>query len=512
MYIRHLAATLLLGVVATEAAVAVVYEGIDFPYGDASFADAKLLYAPGFGGGNIPNDPKYVNPDRALGPPDYVPDAGGSGGEFNGTGAVALGDGGRLELQFTDNVATNGGGIDLVVFERGVAEAFQVAVRPANSATRALLAAQCPTSYCVLGTVMPVNDVVQFDFDAVFTGFGAGTLRFDAVQLTDDLSQGAHSGDQVGPDIDAVGAVSADAIACGDGRVEGGETCDDGDVIAGDGCSATCRIEACWACSATDPSVCAIAPGSPCDDGEPCTLDDVCGGPSGLTCIGGPPPSCEDDNDCTDDSCVPGLGCRSVNNDAPCDDGSSCSDGDRCQAGECVGAAVESSGCRIALGPSQLRLLNRVDDDADALVWTWPNGEETSRDAFAAPPLPGGSYELCVFDSGPLASRRLRATARADKGQACAQGACWRLKGQVGYLFKNPPAPLGMRQLLLKSGAAGKAKIVAKGRGAALHFADDMTLTLPARVELRDSGSGECWEATYTDALRNDGDRFKAKQ
>lgn len=42
---------------------------------------------------------------------------------------------------------------------------------------------------------------------------------------------------------------------CGDGQITGLETCDDGDVIPGDGCSATCRVEAGYTCSGT-PSVC----------------------------------------------------------------------------------------------------------------------------------------------------------------------------------------------------------------------------------------------------------------
>jgi cysteine-rich repeat protein len=35
---------------------------------------------------------------------------------------------------------------------------------------------------------------------------------------------------------------------CGDGLLTGSETCDDGNTTAGDGCSATCRVETGWAC------------------------------------------------------------------------------------------------------------------------------------------------------------------------------------------------------------------------------------------------------------------------
>ncbi|MEY4512016.1 MAG: hypothetical protein RLZZ450_4138, partial [Pseudomonadota bacterium] len=62
---------------------------------------------------------------------------------------------------------------------------------------------------------------------------------------------------------------------CGDGGIDPGETCDDGDLVAGDGCSATCTIEPGYSCSGT-PSTCATscgdnqigAPIETCDDGN----------------------------------------------------------------------------------------------------------------------------------------------------------------------------------------------------------------------------------------------------
>jgi len=66
------------------------------------------------------------------------------------------------------------------------------------------------------------------------------------------------------------------ATACGDGVKLGAEACDDFNTNAGDGCSATCTIEASWTCVvATDPSVCTPVCGSgttngfeSCDDGS----------------------------------------------------------------------------------------------------------------------------------------------------------------------------------------------------------------------------------------------------
>src|SRR5262249_7975789 len=51
-------------------------------------------------------------------------------------------------------------------------------------------------------------------------------------------------------------------IGCGDGTLDAGEQCDDGNAIDGDGCSADCRLE----CRAA----------ADCDDADPCTRD-TCG-------------------------------------------------------------------------------------------------------------------------------------------------------------------------------------------------------------------------------------------
>lgn len=42
---------------------------------------------------------------------------------------------------------------------------------------------------------------------------------------------------------------------CGDGIIDSGEECDDGNTVDGDGCSSTCTIETSWECSG-EPSVC----------------------------------------------------------------------------------------------------------------------------------------------------------------------------------------------------------------------------------------------------------------
>ena len=78
--------------------------------------------------------------------------------------------------------------------------------------------------------------------------------------------------------------------------------------------------------------------GSPCGDGNACTLGDLCGeGEKAGECVGGSLASCDDGNPCTDDVCMPKVGCQSAPGFGACDDGNPCSDKDACASGSCVG-------------------------------------------------------------------------------------------------------------------------------------------------------------------------------
>jgi cysteine-rich repeat protein len=124
---------------------------------------------------------------------------------------------------------------------------------------------------------------------------------------------------------------------CGNGIPEGPEQCDDGNTNGGDCCSATCQFEAPGAPCGDDGNACTSdrcdgsgtcthpnAPGgTPCDDGNHCTGMDQC---VAGTCVGGPPPNCDDQNYCTNDFCVDTIGClHEVGVESP--ECGSCNDG-----------------------------------------------------------------------------------------------------------------------------------------------------------------------------------------
>ncbi|MFH1531474.1 MAG: hypothetical protein ABIK09_12170 [Pseudomonadota bacterium] len=115
---------------------------------------------------------------------------------------------------------------------------------------------------------------------------------------------------------------------CHLGSCQGGPAlpCDDGNPCTNDACNAL--------------TGCTFTPNAaPCDDGDPCTLVDTC---AGGDCGGGALDACGDGSLCTDDSCVPGVGCANVPNTVPCDDADACTLVDVCAGGACVGTTPPS--------------------------------------------------------------------------------------------------------------------------------------------------------------------------
>src|SRR5581483_2287784 len=66
-------------------------------------------------------------------------------------------------------------------------------------------------------------------------------------------------------------------VFCGNGILDPGEDCDDGNTRDGDCCSSTCTFE---------PA------GSACDDGNACTTNETCDGAGTCAGVAGPPPVC----------------------------------------------------------------------------------------------------------------------------------------------------------------------------------------------------------------------------
>ncbi len=131
---------------------------------------------------------------------------------------------------------------------------------------------------------------------------------------------------------------------CGDGKIEGGEACDDGNSLGGDGCSSICSVEVGWACT---------TPGLPC---TPIVAPSVCG--NGMVEAG---EQCDDGNTTSGDGCSatckvephwacpqPGQPCTSVEY---CGDGvvqtghgEQCDDGNAIPGDGCSGICTLEAG------------------------------------------------------------------------------------------------------------------------------------------------------------------------
>jgi cysteine-rich repeat protein len=221
---------------------------------------------------------------------------------------------------------------------------------------------------------------------------------------------------------------------CGDGILDAGETCDDGNLVNGDCCSSLCQVEA-------------LA--SPCaDDGDPCTLDECDG------------------------------------------------------AGNC-GVGAPRSGCRTAL-KSLLAIKNNADDAKDKLIWKWLKGEATTQGELRHADRHHRLHPVPVrwHDVGGAGQRRHSAGGELGADQ------------RQGYKFKDKTGtPEGIQKVVLKGGAAGKAKALVKGKGANLPDVLTGVLPLPVTAQLVNDANAVCFEGQYdsADVKKNDGTQFKAK-
>lgn len=163
-------------------AAPVTFDGILFEQGISSFADRVVSYAPGPGVLAPFNDPT-----NALGTPDFV-----SGSPPR---QPALGAGGTLILEFTDNALTTSGDAtaDLHVFEIGPAiEPMEISISLDGM------------DWLVLGVLS--GQPTSIDIDSAVGVLLDGLYRF--VRIVD--AQGGLSGSPfTGADIDAVGAISS---------------------------------------------------------------------------------------------------------------------------------------------------------------------------------------------------------------------------------------------------------------------------------------------------------------
>lgn len=135
--------------------------------------------------------------------------------------------------------------------------------------------------------------------DAERTGCGDGRLQSgEACDDGNDEGGDGCSADCKNIEADtlcpAPGSPCVSTVVCGDGRVSGQETCDDGNTQDGDGCDKTCKIQSGYRCGPAGQRCIAakcgdgvIAGSEACDDGNDKASDGcspICVVESGYTC------------------------------------------------------------------------------------------------------------------------------------------------------------------------------------------------------------------------------------
>lgn len=214
--------------------------------------------------------------------------------------------------------------------------------------------------------------------------------------------------------VDPLPALSITSIICGEcgnGVINEGEQCDDGNGIDGDCCSAACRFE---------------IPGSSCNDGNPCSTSDSC--TSHGLCLGQQMDCSAFSSDCSLGICQGGA-CTAVpfNEGAGCDDGNGCTIGDTCSGGSCAGTtndcsskngpctvgSCQADGSCVALAVNE----GTTCDDADGCT----QNDVCTFGVCAGTPLDCSAYDgqcsIAVCDPGSGCSSQ-----PLDNGTACDDG------------------------------------------------------------------------------------------
>jgi hypothetical protein len=160
-----------------------------------AFAASVLDYDPAYSDGPLPTLEQFMDPEVALGPPDY------SGGG-RGYGAVSLGGGGLLALSFGDCVVGNSGDgrADIRIYEVGPnIERTAISLVPTAESGEVL---GMPDVMVLVGYIE--GSTRDVDIDAALGGFAKHELTFGSIVLVDDLDQAWTDGERPGADIDAV--------------------------------------------------------------------------------------------------------------------------------------------------------------------------------------------------------------------------------------------------------------------------------------------------------------------
>ncbi len=235
------------------------------------------------------------------------------------------------------------------------------------------LATTCADSSCGDGKKLPCDDkkpcavgICKPASGCEYTAFAGPCDDGDSCTKSDTCSNGVCL---PGPTVNCDDANPCTIDACeksttgcahvaSPGPCDDGNSCSKNDVCGNGICAGVALVcddsEPCTddACDASGSGCVFTASAKSCDDGNVCTQGDKCGN---KVCNSGATKVCTDGNACTDDSCDQDSGCKFTTNFNPCDDGNVCTVGDKCGGGKCQGSGA----------PSTPESCNGLDDDCN---------------------------------------------------------------------------------------------------------------------------------------------------
>ncbi len=163
---------------------------------------------------------------------------------------------------------------------------------------------------------------------------------------------------------------------------------------------------------------------------------------------------------------------------------------------------VPVAGCRDGGG----RLQIRTGAGHQKLVSKWNRGPGATSADFGDP-LNATDYTLCVYNGNSL----LLAHAGVPHGGTCVFAPCW-TSGRSSFRYTDPQlTPDGVQRLLLKAGAAGKAKTSLRGKGPNLHLPTLPVNFYPVTAQLVNR-NGTCWSTTFTNPTLDSTQGFSARR
>ncbi len=327
--------------------------------------DARAVGGDGFGG----NIDVAASGAISVTPSGLLDARGGSGG----AGIIDLTSGGPMNFQGTISGTANNQGDGAFVSldssaEARISGAIDVSGTPTSTKNGEIAVTACQVVIATGGSlvanggrgenILTGRERITVEAGATLNALG-GIGSVNTIRYRDPNKPPTLLG-TISPAPSLSLAILIGCPVCGNGEVEQTESCDDGNLVNGDQCSAECQDEGCVAETPGFPGV------SLCNDGVGCTLDtcnaathscehvfscddgiactnDLC---VGEQCQNTPDDSlCSDGNVCTDDICSGTTGCQFVSVPGPCDDGESCTINDQCSGGFCSGDAQNCMIC-----------------------------------------------------------------------------------------------------------------------------------------------------------------------